>query len=223
MKIAVWYHCKLVGTGIPNPEVSVQIMAEQMAALEISGLADSAQEIHIGVNGDDSQRALAASLAPSKAITHANGDGARSELPTFEILRRWLPEHPDWAVLYHHSKAVTQPNDPFHHHHRRVMEKACVWNWRQCVADLGRGYDAVGVNLVDPDTRPVLPGRFFAGNFWWARADYLLQLKPIPEECRDYNNTAERCLAEGWIGNNSPRRPRTIDYERPELTWWKPQ
>ena len=217
MKIAVWYHCKLSGDGIPSEDAAISIMYEQMEALKNSGLAEAAEEIHIGVNGDDGQGLLAASLAPDESVVHVHGKDARSELPTFALIRHWIPCHQDWAVLYHHSKGVTKPYEEFHHHHRRTMEAAVVWKWKRCVDDLERGYDAVGINLVDPKTRPVLPGRFFAGNFWWARADYLAQLRPIPDSCRDYSNTEERCLAEGWVGNNSPRRPMMLDYERPHL------
>jgi hypothetical protein len=92
------------------------------------------------------------------------------------------------------------------------MEKAVITNWPVCVKDLERGYDAVGVNLVHPIKRPVLPGRFFAGNYWWARANYMLKLPKLPDTCA----WANRCLAEWWVGSG-PGEPRFMDYERPEL------
>lgn len=222
MKIAVWYHCKLAGEGIPQEDYAIVIMAEQMGALKESGLAAAASEIHIGVNGDDSQGLLASALAPDKAVIHPHGPQARTELPTFALLRRWLPKHADWLVLYHHSKGVTQAKDGRDDRekteHRRSMETACVWNWQQCVKDLERGFQAVGINWVDPITRPVLPGRFYAGNFWWARADYLLTLPPLPDKAREYG-LFERTKAEMWIGS-AKVRPFTLDYERPALSDW---
>lgn len=223
MNIAVWYHCKLSGIGIPDEDYSLSILHEQMNALKESGLAEAMDEMHIGVNGDEGQGLLAAAFAPAKAIIHAHGAKAVTELPTFAILRRWLPGHLDWFVLYHHSKGVTQiehgRHDPeYKAHQRRTMERGVVWNWKQCVQDLERGYDAVGTNWVDPITRPVLPGRFFAGNFWWARADYLAQLPPLPETAKAYT-MAEREQAEHWIGS-SRRRPMVLDYERPHLSAW---
>ena len=195
-----------------------------MDALKNSGLADAAEEIHIGANGGDAHGLLAASLAPNKSILHVNGEHVRSELPTLAHMRRWLPTHADWFVLYHHSKGVTQLehgqlNNEFKSHHRRLMEAACVWNWRQCVKDLERGYDAVGINIIDPITRPALPGRFIVGNFWWATAKYLLELPALPDNVLNYHDLQDRCRAEGWIGQ-CPRRPLMHDYERPELSSW---
>lgn len=221
MNLAIWYHCKVFGAGIPSEDEAVAILAEQMSALKSSGLAEAASEIHIGVNGDNGQGLLAAGFAPDKSIVHVHGPDATTELPTFALLRQWvagLTAPWDWAVLYHHSKGVTNPQDPFRHHHRRVMQGFCVEKWRQCVKDLERGYDAVGCNWVDPITRPVLPGRFFAGNFWWARADYLMTLPPLANHANDYN-LVERIQAEGWIGS-AKDRPKVLDYERPHLSEW---
>lgn len=191
------------------------IVLEQMWALTNSGLEAAAQEVYVGLNGDEGDAWTLCQLLCDKAQIHVHGKSARSELPTFSRMRSWLPEHREWAVFYHHSKGVTQPQDEFHHHHRRTMEAALVHQWRRCVADLERGFEAVGINLVDPKKRPVLPGRFFAGNFWWARADYLLQLPPLPDTLVSWNDP-NRCLAEGWIGTCS-REPRMMDYERPNL------
>lgn len=216
--IATWYHCKISGEGIPSRSKSIEIVAEQMEALTKSGLADASNEIHVGINGGNEDAYAVAKMLPDKAVLYIHGPGSRSELPTFAILRDWIKTHSGWKLLYHHSKGVTQPDDAFHNQHRRAMEKACVWDWKTCVKDLTRGFDAVGVNWVDPITRPVLPGRFFAGNFWWATVKYLLELPPIPEAVTKWS-TRQRCIAEFWIGS-CKRRPKVLDYERPELSAW---
>lgn len=214
--IAVWYHCKVAGEGIPDPDIALGIMDEQMKALKNSGLEASAEQIHIGINGQNWLEASA--LAPKKALLYLHGENSKTELPTFAFLRKWLPEHKNYYVLYHHSKGVTQPEDDFHHHHRHVMQGFCVENWQRCVKDLDRGYEAVGCNWVDPITRPVLPGRYFAGNFWWAKAEYLLTLPAMPDHADEYN-IFTRMMAEGWIGSG-PGRPLVLDYERPQLSNW---
>lgn len=216
--ICVWYHCKVSGEGIPSRDKAIGIVEEQMAALEKSGLSDSADEIHVGINGDTVDAYEVGRRIPEKARLYVHGHDSRSELPTFAILREWIRSHPTWQLMYHHSKGVTQPDDEFHHYHRRAMEKACVWNWKTCVTDLQRGFDTVGVNWVDPITRPVLPGRFFAGNFWWANVKYLLELPKIPPYITEWS-TKQRCIAEFWIGS-CKRRPKALDYERPELSKW---
>lgn len=215
MNLAVWYHCKMSGEGIPSQKHSFDILREQMEALNKSGLAAAAKQIHIGINGGSEDGIKVSKWVPEKSVLYVHGTDSRSELPTFFVLRCWLPAHREWAVFYHHSKGVTQPYDEFHHLHRRTMEKACVWNWKQCVEDLELGYDAVGVNLVHPIKRPVMRGRFFAGNFWWARASYLMALPPLPEKIRSWS-TPERCRAEMWVGSFRGE-PRFMDYERSEL------
>lgn len=212
MNIAVWYHCKLAGPGIPQPDTAEKIVIEQLQALNKSGLEDAADEIHFCFNGPGVPPSVCLWL-PLKSFIHWNGNDASTELPTLAILRRWLPTHRGWAVFYHHSKGVTQPNDAFHHHHRRTMQNYLVKEWRRCVADLERGYETVGINAVHPVKRPVLPGKFYAGNFWWATSDYLLTLPPIKEWPATW---ADRLIAEGWV-LSARREPRMTDYERPEL------
>ncbi len=221
-KIAIWYHCKISGEYIPDKETAINIVDSQFEALRESGLADAAEEIHVCLNGGEEDASEIRRLMPAKAVLHVHPPGSISELPTIALLRKWLPGHEDWAVFYHHSKGVTAPHDPRKILERMSMEKFNVRNWKVCVSDLEKGYDAVGVNLVDPDCRPILPGRFFGGNFWWATGEYLSQLTPVPENCDSFKNLALRCLAERWIGDNSPRKPRMFDYERPNSNWWRP-
>jgi hypothetical protein len=207
LNIAVFYHCKLAGEGIPSEDFAAGVMFAQMNALKTSGLADAASEIHIGVNGDDGQALLAAALAPPKARLHVHGNAARSEIPTQKIIEQWLPTHPDWFVLYHHSKGVTHPNEVSYNNWRGRMEDACIVNWRQCVADLQQGFDAVGCHWLTPEKFPgAVKSPFFGGTFWWATAKYLLQLPRLPEAT--WQNRFE---AESWIGRRRPY-PRIRDY-----------
>ena len=214
MKLGIWYHVILSGGSVPiDTEFACRILASQMRVLKDSGLLAEADEFHVGVNGGHEDAEIVRLLSPcSKVDIREHGAKATTEVPTLKWLQDWLPGHQGWHVLYHHSKGVTKPHDEFTQHHRHVMEKAVITNWRTCVADLERGYDAVGVNLVHPIKRPVLPGRFFAGNFWWSRADYLLKLPKLPATC----SWANRCMAEGWVGSGAGQ-PRFMDYERPEL------
>ena len=212
--IAVWLHTILSGGSVPiDTEFACRILQSQMRALKDSGLLDEADEFHVGINGGHEDAEIIRLLAPcSKVDIREHGLGATTEIPTLKWLQDWLPAHRGWFVLYHHCKGVGHPHDEFHQQHRHVMEKAVVTNWRTCVKDLERGYDAVGVNLVHPVKRPVLPGRFFAGNFWWGRADYLLKLPQLPSTC----SWSNRCMAELWVGSG-PGEPKFMDYERPGL------
>lgn len=205
--IAVFYHCKLTGEGIPDEMFAIGLMLHQMTVLKDVGLVESASEIHIGVNGGEGDALLASSIAPDKSVMHTYGHDARSEIPTMNLIRSWLPSHPDWYVLYHHIKGVTHPGHDAYNAWRSRMENGCVVNWRQCIADLDRGCDAVGCHWLTPEQFPgTITSPFFGGTFWWATAGYLMQLPPLPP-----SNWQNRFEAEMWIGRRRPY-PRIADY-----------
>lgn len=207
MKLAVFYHCKLSGEGIPDNDAAIVLLCHQMHALKASGLAVQAQEIHLGINGTDGDALLAGCFSPPRSVLHVHGSGARTEIPTLNLLREWLPSHPDWHALYHHAKGVTHPRDEFYARWRQRMENACVWNWQRCVTDLEKGYEAVGCHWLTPQQFPgTVTSPFFGGTFWWARSEYLAQLPPLPEP-----TWANRYEAESWIGRRRPY-PRVMDY-----------
>ena len=209
-KIAVFYHAILRGGTIPvDTSFACTIMQEQMRALKNSGLLAAADEFHIGINGDEDDKDIARLFVPclnAKFVVH--GPGVTSELPTLAYLRRWLPDHPDWYLLYHHIKGVTHPTEPLYAAWRRRMEKAVVWGWRDCVAQLDGGVDACGCHWLTPEQFPTLVHNFpfFGGTFFFATARFLLTLPPLPEA-----TWANRFAAENWIGMG-PKRPRVKDY-----------
>lgn len=207
MNLAVFYHCKISGEGIPSEDYATNVMVMQLQALGLSGLNDAASEIHIGINGSDGDALMVGCFASSKAVLHPHGREARTEIPTQKVIESWLPSHPDWYVLYHHTKGVTHPGQPAYDNWRNRMGHACVSNWRRCVADLDAGAEAVGCHWLTPEKFPgMVTSPFFGGTFWWARAAYLLQLPKLPEATWE-----NRYEAESWIGRRRPY-PRVVDY-----------
>ena len=209
MKIAIFYHCILSGGSVPIDTGSAcHIMQEQMSALTRSGLIDAADEFYIGINGSEDDAKIARMFAPYKAKIVVHGTQTTTEIPTLNILRAWLPAHSDWYVLYHHIKGVTHPNEPAYAAWRRRMEKAVVWGWRDCVAQLDNGMDACGCHWLTPEQFPSLVHNcpFFGGTFWWSTAKYLSQLPPLPAA-----TWANRFEAENWIGRRRPY-PKVRDF-----------
>ena len=217
-KIAIYYHCRLsdAPTFTPgtdhaahpiDPAFAAWLMNSQMRALERSGLAAAAEEIHIGVNGDKQDTALAKLIAPKNSQVVSHGNKAVSEIQTLNLLRRWLPEHSDWVVFYHHIKAISHPTHAGYQAWRQRMEDACVWRWKQCVSDLEAGYDAVGCHWLTPKEFPgTVKSPFFGGNFFWATAKFLATLPPLAPAT--WQNRHE---AESWIGY-SKQKPKIKDY-----------
>lgn len=207
-KIAVFYHCILSGGSVPiSTNHAFRIMSEQMRALRLSGLEEAADEIHIGLNGDTSDLKRAKMVAPEKASFYMHGARATTEIPTLNALKKWTMFHPDWNVMYHHTKGASKPLHGGYSEWRSRMERAVVWNWPACVADLSCGIDSCGAHWLTPEQFPQIGSTpFWGGNFWWATAEFLRTLPPLPSAV-----WPNRFHAEMWIGSG-PRRPVIADY-----------
>lgn len=217
MKLTIFYHA-LVELGDPPAvlEPAVKIIREQMDMLKSCGLLDAASEFIVGINGGEASREIASLLIPSKATIVMHGLQCRNEVRSILMLEKWLKEHSEEAyVLYFHAKGCTHPEgDYVRTRWRGCMQKTVVNNWRQCVADLDGGYEAVGVHYMFPPATPA--GQFiFAGNFWWSKASFLRTLPSIMARDRikgsGVDSIDSRYESEVWIGNGT-RPPRVKDY-----------
>jgi hypothetical protein len=191
-----------------DTESACRIIQSQMRALKDSGLLDAADEFHVGLNGGHDDAEIVRMFSPClKVDIREHGPGATSEIPTMKWLREWLPDHQDWYVLYFHIKGISHPTDPFYARWRQRMEKAVVWGWRDCVAQLDSGVDACGCHWLTPEQFPAMvTSPFFGGTFWFATAKYLIQLPPLPAA-----TWANRFEAESWIGRRRPY-PKVMDF-----------
>lgn len=222
MKIAMFYHCLFfLDTPDNLHENAVNIVQEQMTQLKAYRLLDSADEFHVGINGGLESLEVSRLVIPTQAIIALHGLQCRNECRTIRMMEEWLPGHEDWAVLYFHAKGCTHPDgDPMRTRWRACMMCHCVTNWRQCISDLESGFEAVGCHWMQPPDTP--PGQhIFAGNFFWARASYLLAIPSIMARERikvsGLDSVDSRYEAEVWIGNGS-RLPRVKDYHGPGWT-----
>jgi hypothetical protein len=213
--VALWYHTLFTGTERPiNAGFVMDLMAQQMATIEAVGLVDYASAMYVGVNGDEEDADIARMLAPSKAQVIAHGKGTGTEITTLNVLRSWVKSHLGWYVLYFHSKGVSHPENP-NTTWRLNMEAHVLGNWRRCILELDRGYDACGSYWLTPEEHPSLIQHhpFFGGTFWWSKSDYLATLPSLPPP-----EFVHRYEAESWIGSG-PRRPRVKNF----IEGWPPQ
>jgi hypothetical protein len=192
-----------------------------MDQLRQSGLLDAASEFHVGINGGLESLIVASALFPPKAKVELHGLQCHNECRTIRMLEKWTPGHEGWYVLYFHAKNSSHDADTgIGVNWRRCMMEHCITNWRTCVADLDKGYEAVGCHWMEPPETPL--GQFiFAGTFFWARASFLLTLPSIMDRGRIKSSGIDalesRYEAEVWIGNGL-RVPRIMDYHH----GWKP-
>lgn len=108
------------------------------------------------------------------------------EFPTLSLLQQTATTM-RCNVYYIHTKDVTKPN-PTNSQWRDILTYLTIKMWVYNLARLHTS-DAVGSILRKE--------RYYAGNFWWARSEYIQTLPQI--RTLDSRN---RILAERWIGLN---------------------
>jgi Glycosyltransferase family 10 (fucosyltransferase) C-term len=172
------------------------VLAEQTAAWDESGLLDATTRVMVSVVGPDTDEAtvlLDYLLGTKLKVVHRTTDASRFERPILEHARRFS-EHEEplaRAVWYMHGKGVSAPHcaNPHVADWRRLMQHFVCDQWRRCLDGL-RHHDACGVNWH------AAPAPHFSGNFWWATPRYLSTL-PATVGPQPFD-------AEAWIGTNQP-------------------
>ena len=178
--IAIFFHC-LFGFGPPFKPLpsAIPIIDEQMRALRDSGLLDAATEMYVGINGGEESAGLADTVIPSKATRIFHGLESRAENLTIVELHNWAKSHPDWSVLYFHSKGAT--HDPGSSYGENVskpwrhgMMADLVTNWHRCVPALETDIDIVCSHWMwrMADGTQHIP----AGNFLWIKSNFAAKL-----------------------------------------------
>lgn len=150
--------------------------------MHASGLLDACDEMVVGCNGGDESMDVARLVIPDKARLVMHGLESRAENLTIVELWNWSKTHPGWRVLYFHAKGCTHDigspygegvSKPW----RVGMMEDLIVNWRQCVADIGQGYDIACShwmwNMADGTQH--IP----AGNFLWIKGSFARQLPSI--------------------------------------------
>lgn len=211
------FHHGLFVLGEP-PEIlpaAIDIAFEQMAALKSSGLQDAASEINLGINGTpDDSGVFVTSLFPEKARVVYHGRQCRNECRSIVMIEQWLSEHSEDAyILYEHQKGSTHIDgsdySKFAARWRRCMTDTCVHRWRECVAALDAGFEAVGSHWLTGMCDGTQ--HYFAGTFFWATSKYLRTLPSIYKRERikvsGIDSIESRYEAEVWLGNG-PRLPK---------------
>jgi hypothetical protein len=179
--LAHWYHIWADGAWQAP-------LTEHLTALDESGLGKALDARYAGVVGspENCQAAIDA-LGGGWQVAVTAPDGA--EEVTLRKLHASAAQ--DGTVLYAHTKGAYRAA-PSSVLWRRRMTEYAVGMWERCAAALDDGYDCAGPHWITPEAGWPVPAPFFAGNFWWARLDFLRRL-PVP-------GGADRWAAEQWIG-----------------------
>ena len=196
-KIAIFYHIGQINHWR-------DVFSDQLNALRTSGVYDAACVIYCGVNGDEPLPEVT-----DKMIVQYNKN---KELEADTLKAMWLfsCKHPEFKVLYLHTKSVTRIGQLREQtqNWRLYMEKHVVTGWRDCVSAL-ETHDTCGVLLrnkayygMTPDI-VALDAIYYDGNFWWANASYISTLDP--EYLYIDDTPWLRGKSELWIGTGNPK------------------
>lgn len=168
-----------------------QVILQELLCLRNSGLFDAADEILVCQAGKGNLG------LPDKCNVAKKSDVGAFEFPALELLRETA--RPGDKILYMHTKGVSRRGATFKvgNQWREYLLWGCVERWREHAQALDF-CDISGVQLTQLDnefTTKCGHPRVFAGNFWWTRGDWAMNL-PSPPHYRDAD---ERWKAEGWI------------------------
>lgn len=162
---------------------------EQLETLERSGLGAACDRLTVTVVGADIERVdqmfRPFSFYPKTRLIHACEDVRVCEFPGIEMARQIALEEKDAKILYLHNKGSTHTQSararPVRSW-RRYLEYFLIERWQECALAL-ESANLCGVEWFNctKTMAPQLetPG-IFAGNFWWARGDYLATCPAAP-------------------------------------------
>lgn len=197
MRLVHYYH--VYADGLWQP-----IVADHLNALRNSDLIDELDIFKVGIVGSEDNRANVKDvLRFAEVIAEAESGWEQVTLTRLHEDCQTF----DGAVFYGHTKGAWSQSslaDAW----RVSMTHYTVTRWMDCVDALTRVQAAGPYWLTSKEPEHKDHRYFFAGNFWWARADYLRTLpKPM---------TATRYQAEGWIGLAGP----TVLNMREGYSYW---
>jgi len=167
------------------------VVLEELSALAKSGLLKAADEIFVCQAGN------ADLPLPDKCKIVKQSDINSFEFPALQLVKD-IAQDGD-KILYLHTKGVSRKGKAFlsGNHWRKYLLWGCVERWKEHARALDF-CDISGVQITCLDANfanKCGSYRVFAGNFWWARGEWIKQL-PIPSIQK---NPKDRWKAEGWI------------------------
>ena len=150
-----------------------EFLITQLELLKKSGLLSKLHYLCIINTGLPINISDIQSRYPPAKIIHYSKYTQEFENITIKMLYTFCQYHPDYKVLYMHTKVVSYPRDhvflPGIHSWNQFMMYSLITNYQKCLR-LMHIYDTVGCNF-----RPFEDGnnQHYSGNFWWARANYV--------------------------------------------------
>jgi len=190
------------------------IVPDQLSKLMYSGLLKKSFKLYVyivGPEGYDCAK-FVGGYPNVEIIVDVNNQTA--ERVTLLGMRQFIK--PDDYVLYLHSKGVTKTDFEIWlriNDWRNLMEYHLIYRHEECLEKL-KEHDVIGVN------RLLTPSPHFSGNFWWAKASYVLSLPETiggnyldPEQYVLSQECWTFCMYESETNHYENRFPISIYYD----------
>lgn len=173
-KIKVVYHCYLVGDWR-------NIVSSQLLRLKTSGLYDSATDIFVTVNLNDSDKDEFYDVVKNynKLKIEFSTTNTAEYLGIKKV--KEITSEDDCNVLYFHTKGVSNTYQNLQNKQiseekinnirswRECLEYFLIDKWKDCILHLNE-YDNVGVTCNN---------KWYWGNFWWSKSYHIRKTKPV--------------------------------------------
>jgi hypothetical protein len=185
VKLGHYYHLYADGPWRP-------IVFDHVDELTRSGLAAMLDYFRVGIVGTEENREAVKDALPFAEVV-AEAEQGWEQVTLDKLLEE--SKSFDGAIFYAHTKGAWSDSE-LARQWRVSMTYDTVTRWEECVGALDsvQVAGAYWLRSFEPEHAEHL--NLFAGNFWWARSDYVRTLDPP--------RTDHRYQAEGWIGLGDP-------------------
>jgi hypothetical protein len=146
-------------------------LAQYLNLINKSDLYDNIKNIYISYVGNEKFNFNLIDYDINNKIKaiHISSNLQDYELPTQQYIYNFCKEHPDYKILYLHTKGITGEINQCIEDWVAYMIHHCINKWNDCIDKL-KEYVTVGVDLRD------YPALHYSGNFWWATSKHISSL-----------------------------------------------
>ena len=183
------HSCHLKNKGLKRLEYLID-------KIKTTGLIHNLETIYINNIGIPIQENI---YGDKFKICNYSDNPALYEIPTINKIHQFSKENTNCNIVYLHTKGISyDDNNQKENDWIDMMLYFLVERFELCLEKLQEGIQAVGCNYYDEKMKIRNP-KCFAGNFWWAKSQYISKLHSLIEKTENVYPTD----AEFWLCKNN--------------------
>lgn len=176
-----------------------EILEYLIKYLKDSGFIDIADYIFVNNVGKRINPAMFADVSPKIRITNYCADAGIFEICTLRQMHFFSQLHPEYKILYLHTKGVSHAPDHWAAPGVRDWNDFmlyCLVNHAQDCLKMLDSVQVVGCDYRHINYSPERNPNHFSGNFWWATAQYIVW--------QSIYELVQKADAEWWLFKGNP-------------------